>query len=133
MSENAEPDYEHEAQEIIAQFERVAGEGMDLDATLGYLIQWLQARDARRPTPPDLREAVPMVLYCPAGHQHIDEGEWATKPHKTHECQKVIPCNCSALYHGECVKTICGQQWRPADFPTVGVAALQPQEQNPHE
>jgi hypothetical protein len=31
---------------------------------------------------------VPLVLYCPAGHLHVDEGEWATRPHKTHQCQR---------------------------------------------
>lgn len=58
---------------------------------------------------------VPLIIYCPAGHQHIDEGEWATRPHKTHQCQHVfdgVVCNGQK----------CGLEWRPADFPTVGVA-----------
>jgi hypothetical protein len=85
-------------------------------------------RDSCRHAPaPGLEEsakAVPMVLYCPAGHQHVDEGEWATRPHKTHQCQRVTP-------HGEgrfekLPGEICGLEWRPASFPTVGVAALSP-------
>ena len=49
---------------------------------------------------------VPMILYCPKGHQHIDEGEWAEKPHKTHLCAK------------------CKAEWVPAKFTTVGVRNL---------
>ncbi len=53
-------------------------------------------------TPP-----VPMVLYCPdCWTKHLDEGEWATRLHKTHQCQS------------------CGSEWRPANVPTVGVSAL---------
>lgn len=44
------------------------------------------------------------ILYCPkCDVQHIDEGVWATKEHKTHQCQA------------------CGHEWRPFDFPTFGV------------
>lgn len=54
------------------------------------------------------REApVPMRLNCPAcGELHVDEGEFATKPHHTHACQH------------------CGMVWRPAVVPTVGVYFL---------
>lgn len=46
----------------------------------------------------------PLVMDCPScGVRHIDEGVWATKPHKTHQCQA------------------CGQEWRPKETPTVGV------------
>jgi len=45
-------------------------------------------------------------LFCPkCGFLHIDAGEWATRPHRTHQCQS------------------CKHEWRPADVPTVGVAA----------
>jgi predicted RNA-binding Zn-ribbon protein involved in translation (DUF1610 family) len=45
------------------------------------------------------------VLPCPkCGAVHVDEGVWATKEHKTHQCQA------------------CGHKWRPYSFPTVGVA-----------
>ncbi len=50
---------------------------------------------------------VPLVLNCPRCHrQHIDEGEWATKPHRKHLCAK------------------CEHEWRPANIYTVGVKEL---------
>jgi hypothetical protein len=50
---------------------------------------------------------IPMRLPCPAcSTLHIDEGEFATKPHHTHACQG------------------CGMVWRPAIVPTVGVRFL---------
>lgn len=50
---------------------------------------------------------IPMLIKCPeCGARHIDEGEWATKPHHTHSCQP------------------CGWTWRPAVVPTVGVQHL---------
>lgn len=62
---------------------------------------------------------VPLVLHCPAGHPHVDEGEWATRPHKTHKCQ-------AKRWRGGGGPTppdwgTCGLEWRPAEFPTVGV------------
>ena len=48
-----------------------------------------------------------MILYCMhCGERHIDSGEFATKPHHTHACQT------------------CGETWRPAKVPTVGVQFL---------
>lgn len=55
-----------------------------------------------------------MRLTCPGtkpdgtlcGRLHIDEGEFATKPHHTHSCQH------------------CGMTWRPAVVHTVGVQFL---------
>ena len=64
---------------------------------------------------------LPLVMYCPAGHQHIDEGEWATKPHKTHQCQVKVTSDREEL-RAVGYWDICGLEWRPADFPTVGVA-----------
>ena len=50
---------------------------------------------------------IPIRLNCPAcGEIHIDEGEFATKPHHTHACQE------------------CGAVWRPAVVCTVGVKFL---------
>jgi hypothetical protein len=50
---------------------------------------------------------IPMIIFCPAcDTRHIDEGEFATKPHHTHACQS------------------CGVVWRPAVVPTVGVQFL---------
>ncbi len=48
-----------------------------------------------------------MRLNCPdCGALHIDEGEFASKPHHTHSCQE------------------CGMTWRPAVVHTVGVRFL---------
>lgn len=50
---------------------------------------------------------VPMRMPCPSCHElHIDEGDFATKPHHTHACQS------------------CGAVWRPAVVATVGVRFL---------
>ena len=52
-------------------------------------------------------EPLPMILHCPwCGDRHIDRGEFATKVHHTHACQS------------------CGEVWRPAVAPTVGVQFL---------
>ncbi len=51
---------------------------------------------------------IPMLIWCPFGHRHIDEGELATKPHHTHACQHLG----------------CGIVWRPAKVNTVGVELL---------
>lgn len=53
------------------------------------------------------KKPVPMQLNCPSClSPHIDEGEWATKPHKTHQCQN------------------CGYEWKPFDYATVGIEKL---------
>lgn len=50
---------------------------------------------------------IPMRLVCEVcGELHIDEGEFAVKPHHTHSCQ------------------FCGISWRPAIVHTVGVRFL---------
>lgn len=55
----------------------------------------------------ELIAPIPMRLRCPiCGGLHVDQGEFATKPHHTHACQ------------------YCGEVWRPAIVPTVGVAFL---------
>lgn len=61
-----------------------------------------------------LMAPLPVRLHCPArrddgtmcGALHVDQGEWTTKPHHTHSCQK------------------CGHTWRPAVAHTVGVEFL---------
>ncbi len=48
---------------------------------------------------------IPVVLYCPdCRRPHIDEGEWATRPHRRHLCE------------------FCKTIWRPCLYPTVGVS-----------
>lgn len=50
---------------------------------------------------------VPLRLSCPVcGMWHLDEGDLATTPHRTHACQH------------------CGALWAPAVVPTVGVKFL---------
>lgn len=52
-------------------------------------------------------EPIPMILTCPGCNvRHIDQGDFATKPHHTHACQG------------------CGLVWRPAKVATVGVRFL---------
>jgi predicted RNA-binding Zn-ribbon protein involved in translation (DUF1610 family) len=52
-------------------------------------------------------EPMPMRLRCPdCGELHVDVGEFFTKLHHTHSCQK------------------CGETWRPAVAHTVGVQFL---------
>ena len=54
-----------------------------------------------------IAKSVPMLLHCPiCAGRHLDEGEFATKPHHTHACQH------------------CGHCWRPAVCNTVGVKFL---------
>jgi len=60
-----------------------------------------------RSRPTITKPPIPMIIWCPScGHRHLDEGEFATKPHHTHACQT------------------CGIVWRPAVAPTVGVRFL---------
>lgn len=52
-------------------------------------------------------QPIPIRLHCPECRAlHVDEGIWATKPHDTHACQE------------------CGNVWKPAKVPTVGVRFL---------
>ena len=52
-----------------------------------------------------LAHPIALALTCPkCKAPHLDTDEWATKPHKTHLCLG------------------CGNEWRPCNFPTVGVA-----------
>jgi hypothetical protein len=58
---------------------------------------------AAKPSP----QPIAMFLTCPkCNARHIDDGDFATKPHHTHACQH------------------CGLTWRPAIEPTIGVAFL---------
>ena len=50
---------------------------------------------------------IPAILVCPSCQgQHIDHGEWAQRPHKTHLCEH------------------CACEFRFANVPTVGVKEL---------
>lgn len=54
----------------------------------------------------DPHASVPMILFCPNGHRHIDEGDFEHLAHHTHACQE------------------CGIVWRPAKINTHGVQFL---------
>jgi rubredoxin len=55
----------------------------------------------------NLQAPIPMLLHCPlCNERHIDEGDFVTRSHHTHACQK------------------CGHVWRPAIVATVGVRFL---------
>lgn len=57
--------------------------------------------------------ALPLIIHCPScGLQHIDAGEWATRPHRTHACV-TTPDGVG-----------CDFKWRPANIETVGVKRL---------
>lgn len=54
-----------------------------------------------------------MLIFCPnCGLQHIDYGEWATRPHHTHQCV------------GQGDRKGCGHVWDlfPNRTPTIGVS-----------
>ena len=60
----------------------------------------------------EMSESKPIRMRLPCescGRLHIDEGDFATKPHHTHQCEA------------------CGLVWRPAEQCTVGVMFLWPQ------
>lgn len=62
---------------------------------------------ADQPAQPVKPAPIPMRIPCPECKAlHIDEGEFATKPHHTHSCQ------------------VCGLTWRPAVEHAVGVRFL---------
>jgi hypothetical protein len=72
-------------------------------------VWWGMKRLLKRAGKWEERGPQPMVLNCPqCGSQHIDQDEWAMKPHKTHLCAS------------------CGFQWSPFGYATVGVAAIAP-------
>lgn len=74
-----------------------------------WLREALHAWFRGEPLPPARANPapIPMLLDCPDCFlAHIDVGEWATRPHRTHKCVH------------------CGNEWRPANVPTRGVQAL---------
>lgn len=70
-------------------------------------IAELRLREAYVSQIGEVAAPVAMILHCPeCGGRHVDQGEFATKPHHTHACQH------------------CGLPWRPALVATVGVQFL---------
>lgn len=71
------------------------------------IADWREVDAVRREMFDALPSPIPMFLTCPkCNARHVDQGEFATKPHHTHSCQE------------------CGLTWRPAVVHTVGVAFL---------
>jgi hypothetical protein len=104
-----------------AEWERIRMTGTDLTTDEQKLRQLPYAdfiaavqRDARVEWtvsfhPVDDGTVFACVLFCPeCCAQHIDRGEWATKPHRTHLCE------------------VCGHKWRPSEYATVGVYSVSP-------
>lgn len=87
VTERERADAQHEAERLRGEIDKVTG--------------WYREATEKLDVP------VPMRLLCPrCGRLHIDEGEFATKPHHAHACQN------------------CGEVWRPAVVATVGVQFL---------
>src|SRR5271170_90887 len=58
---------------------------------------------------------IPVVTFCPAcSKQHLDEGEWVTRPHRTHRCVD------------DSAGKGCGNEWKIPDIDvfTVGVVEM---------
>lgn len=105
-----------------------------LKALLQYPTEHAEAARTFLASPPEYPKSHDIILYCPKCHtQHIDkpetEGEyskklfesswwelggdkperWINPPHRSHLC----------------ANPECRHIWRPADFPTNGVASIQ--------
>lgn len=105
----------HDGAELRALWTRVTGNGHD--DTIRLLLS-IEARpesfalinameSMRQQMSAAQRHGTPMLLWCPqCFERHIDEGEFTTRHHHTHACQK------------------CGMVWRPAIEPTFGVRFL---------
>ena len=53
---------------------------------------------------------IAVVLHCPhCKKQHVDEGIWATRPHRTHACVD------------DCMGKGCGKPFTPSAHRTFGV------------
>jgi endogenous inhibitor of DNA gyrase (YacG/DUF329 family) len=92
-----DPEYGHpfivEANEYIANTAKYKERG------------WTKMRPLYAAPPADTVKPIPVNIKCPeCGTEHIDKEEWATRPHKTHQCQQ------------------CKHEWRPFEYATVGIA-----------
>lgn len=91
--------------ELIDEIWRLSNEVAELK---GHVRMFEQ-----RASQPPLLVPIPMILICPScSTLHVDEPDertpgWTNPPHKSHLCHA------------------CGTIWRPADLPTVGVAAIE--------
>lgn len=93
----AAPNWDAGMTELALQMFATSRMQQNLDALGDKIAQLTKVLDA----------PIPMRLICPdCMALHVDEGEFATKPHHTHACQE------------------CGCVWRPAIVNTVGVQFL---------
>lgn len=57
-------------------------------------------------------EPIRVLLFCPCCKaQHVDQGEWETRPHRVHFCEFCCAQNCKK----------CKHQWLASLVATVGV------------
>ena len=90
------------------QVDEETGETFQNACRCGYAA-FHALKDVIRIAPPPPPQ--PIITQCPrCTAQHVDEGEWATRPHRTHRC------------------VMCEHEWRPMNVPTVGVRELPPDE-----
>ena len=93
------------ARSVLRALDRIIVNGSSADEIRG--IRDGLAAAVRDHAGPHAKDPISMRLTCPAcSALHIDEGEFATKAHHTHACQS------------------CGNVWRPAIVPTLGVRFL---------
>lgn len=109
LHESAARERDH-ANEVIRQYastgDRLSERLSELNATVGRLNADLADANVKID---ELRQPVPLILHCPLCHtRHVDEGEQATREHRTHACQNPR----------------CGHLWAPAVVATVGVWTL---------
>lgn len=89
--------------EPLSEFNLLPGSPQQFEDGSRIVVNWTDARGSLPATP----APVPLRITCPScGLLHVDEGEFATRPHHTHACQG------------------CGLTWRPAVVNTVGVRFL---------
>lgn len=103
----------HNALDIaLAQYLQAHPGSLPSETSVMQLLEWHYEKMAAEPSQvwaDPASKPIPMILHCPVCHaRHIDEGEFATKSHHSHACQNIG----------------CGNVWRPALVPTVGVLAL---------
>lgn len=90
----------------VQLLEMLAGYYRDLGAEKGMISAFKH----------DNQAPIRLVMYCPAGHQHVDDEAWAEKVHRTHQCQQVL-----GTVNGP---RKCGLEWRPSSMATVGVKEI---------
>lgn len=117
LQEAAEVVASNRCGEVYVPYAEVEHWREQLERTGIDMRAWKQRAETAETEAERLRAAlttpIPMYLRCTrCALPHIDRGEWATRPHKTHLCEG------------------CGHTWRVSDHPTVGVEVLPSQLDN---